>query len=131
MNVYTIGHDIDESWSWIEPMLDEVYAGHRSGYRAVNALEDIRAARTLVLVIEDGTDRVVSLLTRQPDALHVSAAVGQGIDTWGGVAETVLTEIAQSMGVSHITSQARKGWAKLQTERHGWKEHGVYISRAV
>ena len=131
MNIYTIGKDINAHWEWLGPLLDEVFEGHQSGYRALNAIEDIRDGSTLVLVIEDGDNRVISLLTQQPDALHVTAAIGKGLDTWGGVAEQVLTHIARQMQVSRITSCARKGWAKLQTEHNGWEEHGVYISRAV
>ncbi len=131
MNVYTIGRDIDQHWDWVQPLLEEVFEDHPSGYRPLNVIEDIRGGNTLVLVIEDGDDKVIGLLTQLPDALHVSAAVGQGLDTWGGVAEQVLTHIAQQMQVSRITSVARKGWAKLQTEHNGWTEHGVYISRLV
>jgi len=131
VNVYTIGRDIDQHWHWVQPLLEEVFEGHQSGYRPSHVLKDIKAGIVLVLVIEDGDAQVVALLEDQPDALHVTAAVGKGMDTWGGVAEQVLTHIAKQMGVSYITSTARKGWAKLQTEHNGWVEHGVYISRKV
>ena len=131
MNVYTIGKDIDQHWGWLEPLVTEVFDNHPSGWGAADSLEDIRAGGTLVLVIEDGDNHVVSLLSQQPDALHVTAAIGKGLDSWGGVAEQILTHVARQMGVSTITACVRKGWAKIETGRHGWTEHGVYIQRAV
>jgi hypothetical protein len=132
MNVYTIGPDIRAQWHWVQPELDKVLADHPSGYESHHYLADIEAGRAMILVITGPQDALcVSLLAEQPNALHVVSASGQGLQTWGHVAEQVLTEIARNMGVEYITSHARKGWAKLQTERNGWTEREVYITRQV
>ena len=130
MNIYTIGENITDEWHWVEPALARVLSDQPSGYETLHYLEDIKAGRMLVLVIEQGDDRCVSLLAQQPNALHVVSASGKGLETWSATAEAVLTEIATQMGVENITSHARKGWAKLQT-RNGWTEREVYITRAV
>jgi hypothetical protein len=131
VNVYTIGPNIRKEWHWVQPELERVLADHPSGYESHHYLADIEAGRSLILVIESPDGLCVSLLAEQPNALHVVSASGKGLDTWGGVAEKVLTEMALYMGVENITSQARKGWAKLQTEHNGWQERGVYIVRKV
>jgi hypothetical protein len=131
MNVYTIGPTIRDEWHWVQPELDRVLADHPSGYESHHYLADIEAGHSLILVIESPDGLCVSLLAEQPNALHVVSASGKGLAEWGGAAEQILTEIAQSMGVDNITSHARRGWAKLQTERNGWTEREVYITRAV
>ena len=133
MNVYTIGEDIQEHWHWVQPYLSATIEGHPHGYPEQNYLDSIKDGHTLVLVIEsdEGERMCVSLLTRKPNALHVTSAAGYGLEQWGSVAEQVLTEIATGMGVEFITSNARKGWAKIQTQHNGWEEREVFIVRTV
>jgi hypothetical protein len=133
MKAYTIGPGIRDEWHWIQPYLDKVFDTHPDGYTSGMALEDVVAGRSMILVIEaeDAGVECVALLSQRPNALHVTSAAGTGLERWGHIAEVLLNDIARKMGVEHITSQARKGWAKLQTGQNGWREHGVYISKAV
>ena len=131
MNIYTIGENILDEWHWVEPELALVLADHPSGYPMSDYLKQIQDMQQLVLVIEDGDTRCVSLLAIHPESLHVVAAAGKGLDTWGHVAEQALTYIAKGLGVKYITSNARKGWAKRQVQHNGWTEREVFIVRAV
>jgi len=131
MNIYTIGENILDEWHWVEPYVAKTIAGHPHGCPIESYLEDIRSGHTLVLVVEEGDDKSVTLLTRKPNALHVTASAGNGIDTWEAAGLQALDAIARGMGVAHITANIRKGWAKRLVRDHGWKEQTVFIVREV
>jgi hypothetical protein len=130
-NVTSYTDNIDEHWHWIEPELMRCQAYHIDPLDMITIKEDIRSRRGMIIVISEGTEVLtVCYVEFYQASLHVRLCSGVDLDKWASVLDKALEQLAQVMGVKHITQLGRVGWAR-QMKQHGWKHQLSQYVRAV
>ena len=118
-------------WDAVEPMLARCLARNVDGYGTAEALENIKARDSFVLVCEiDDVLRCVCLIDWHPDSLHVRTWTGDGRDDWFRQMIDTINKIARVTGRHYVTSISRPGAAKV-LKAEGWKVKDYFLVHEV
>jgi hypothetical protein len=128
----TVGQDILDQWSWIEPLLAKAQPNVlEQHFTTGHWLADILAGQAFIMVAgtDDDPDQSICLIYPKRSTIHLEAWAGKNMDYMREGMNKV-KEYAEGLGVDYITSRSRPGAAKV-LKAEGFKVHDYYMKFEV